>query len=225
MDFFRNKFVEGASRNRLLRLFWRMLPHKTRFRIFQRFSFIAGHIEKFTEVLIDVLEKEPSFSIGSDKKEKALEFLKKNKLGPISPEFVELWLQKDSAGKSVFNFNGAMFPYLRGEYAELFTYIFADTFLFSVLFNDNYPAALVERMGSVMEEGPYGYTAGNFDVTVKADDVVIDAGAWIGDFSAYAASRGAKVYAFEPTPDIFKKLQETAKLNTQFGGGGDLPCK
>jgi FkbM family methyltransferase len=50
-------------------------------------------------------------------------------------------------------------------------------------------------------------------VTVKAGDVVIDAGAWIGDFSAYAASKGACVYAFEPVTETYNILIKTAELN------------
>jgi FkbM family methyltransferase len=67
-----------------------------------------------------------------------------------------------------------------------------------------------------MEEGPYGYIDGDFDVTVKEKDVVIDAGAWIGDFAAYAAyaaSKGATVYAFEPVEDSYNVLCKTQKLN------------
>jgi FkbM family methyltransferase len=37
--------------------------------------------------------------------------------------------------------------------------------------------------------------------------------AWIGDFSAYAVSKGAVVYAFEPGGEIFAELQKTAVLN------------
>jgi FkbM family methyltransferase len=64
-----------------------------------------------------------------------------------------------------------------------------------------------------MAEGPYGYTDGAFDVTVKSGDVVIDAGAWIGDFSAYAVSKGAVAYAFEPTKNTFDWLCKAAELN------------
>ncbi|MDR1897680.1 MAG: FkbM family methyltransferase, partial [Prevotellaceae bacterium] len=53
-----------------------------------------------------------------------------------------------------------------------------------------------------------------FDVTVKKDDIVIDAGAWIGDFSAYVASKGAMAYAFEPVNDTFHLLCKTASLNS-----------
>ncbi|GHV01267.1 hypothetical protein AGMMS49521_1130 [Campylobacterota bacterium] len=91
--------------------------------------------------------------------------------------------------------------------------LWQDVFLFPCLLNDNYEKSLVERFDQVMMEGAYGYTDGAFDVRVKANDVVIDAGAWIGDYSAYAASKGATVYAFEPTTSIYSVLEQTAKLN------------
>jgi FkbM family methyltransferase len=51
------------------------------------------------------------------------------------------------------------------------------------------------------------------DVTIKPGDVVIDAGAWIGDFSAYAVTKGAVAYAFEPVQATFQLLSKTAELN------------
>ncbi|MDR2097124.1 MAG: FkbM family methyltransferase [Spirochaetaceae bacterium] len=196
-----------------------LLPYTARYRILQRFSLIdSGNFDKLTAVLIDMLEKESVF--GFEKKEEMLKILKR--YGAFSPKFLAIWLEKTPGEKPFFNFNGAIFPCLKGRDAEQFNYIFSDTFLFSVLFNDNYSAALVERLENFMSEGPYGYSAENFDVTVKADDVVIDAGAWIGDFSAYAASRGAASYAFEPSLATFKKLQETAALNGKSGGGGGI---
>jgi FkbM family methyltransferase len=64
-----------------------------------------------------------------------------------------------------------------------------------------------------MMEGPYGYTDGNFDVTVNEDDIVVDAGAWIGDFSAYVASKKGICYAFEPVKKSYEILRKTAILN------------
>jgi FkbM family methyltransferase len=91
-----------------------------------------------------------------------------------------------------------------------------------MFFDDNNCSSLVKRLDGLMIEGPYGYTdkKENFDVSLKAGDIAIDAGAWIGDFSAYAAALKAKVYAFEPSPEVFKTLQEVADLNNMFNGGG-----
>lgn len=232
MSYFKSKFLEQASHNRLLKSLWQLVPYSMRFHVYQRFSLISNDtkhlinkMEKLTKVLIEIFEKEPDLVAGIEKKEEVLKFLKKNKLAHPSPEFLEIWLQKDSGAESVFNFNGAIFPRLSNDDLESFQPMFPDTFLFSLFFNDNYSSTMVERLESLMHEGPYGYTSGNFDVTVKADDTVIDAGAWVGDFSAYAAARGASAYAFEPSQTVFNELQKTAALNNNRGGGGDLPGK
>jgi methyltransferase, FkbM family len=52
-----------------------------------------------------------------------------------------------------------------------------------------------------------------FGVSVENGDTVIDAGANIGIFSAYAASRGANVYAFEPVPETLACLKQTLDIN------------
>ncbi|MDR2795529.1 MAG: FkbM family methyltransferase [Spirochaetaceae bacterium] len=222
MGYFNSKLVERVSQNRLLKSMWLMLPCKIRFHINQRFLLFSG-MEKLTKELIEIFEKEPHLIAGLEKKEEVLKFLKKNNLAVISPEFPEIWLQKNADSEPVFNFNGAIFPRLSKDDIDCFQYVFADTFLFSLLLNDNYSAELVERLEGLMGEGPYGYTAENFDVTVKTGDVVIDAGAWIGDFSAYAAARGAVAYAFEPASATFNELQKTAALNNSRGGGGIFP--
>jgi FkbM family methyltransferase len=150
-------------------------------------------------------------------------FLKQNKIAAnvlarrelyADAVFKETFL-KTVDGKRVFDFNGLLFPDISqspGKMAGL-RLVFGDTFLFPMYFHDNYDKSLARVMDLYMAEGPYGYTDGVFDVTVKPGDVVIDAGAWIGDFSAYAAAKGAEVYAFEPTTEIFCLLEETAALN------------
>ena len=94
------------------------------------------------------------------------------------------------------------------------SYVINDTFLFHCYYNDSHDRATVEAIDRLdMIEGPYGYVDGAFDVTVKGSDVVIDAGAWIGDFSAYAAFKGATAHAFEPVEETFQLLCETAALH------------
>ncbi len=73
-------------------------------------------------------------------------------------------------------------------------------FIYPYLFNDFVTTG----------EGPYLYK----DVQIKKGDVVIDAGANLGLFSALASSLGAIVYAFEPVKSTREKyLEKTAQLN------------
>ncbi len=59
-------------------------------------------------------------------------------------------------------------------------------------------------------EGPYEYN----DVYLGDKDIVLDLGANVGMFSAFASAKGCKVYAFEPTKDtIARYLNITSLLN------------
>jgi FkbM family methyltransferase len=69
---------------------------------------------------------------------------------------------------------------------------------------------VIERVGG---EGPYCYKDGEVDVTLREGDVVIDAGAASGEFSAYAAYKKAPCWAFEPTAERYEQLLVTADLN------------
>lgn len=91
--------------------------------------------------------------------------------------------------------------------------VFEDTFFISCFYNDKYEKEVVKLVDSITAEGAYGYTDKNFDVTVKENDIVIDAGAWAGDFGAYCASKAAVCYSFEPVKEIYDWLCLTAKLN------------
>jgi len=139
--------------------------------------------------------------------------------------FKKLFFKKEQDGRSYFNFNGAIIPDISEDAQKMWClqkYAFYDTFLFPCLFNDKYDKPLIEILDQYMPEGPYGYTDDLFDVTVHKNDIVIDAGAWIGDFSAYSASKGADVYAFEPVHKIFALLEQTAELNTTIAGEGKI---
>jgi FkbM family methyltransferase len=129
-------------------------------------------------------------------------------------DYFENWKDYKN-GKECYNFNGAFLPCNDYDSKKIIipAEIFIDTFLVPCFFEDNYCKTFIDKIDKRMHEGPYGYKDAEFDVTVKADDIVIDAGAWIGDFSAYAASKGATAYAFEPTTEIFRTLNQTAELN------------
>jgi len=117
--------------------------------------------------------------------------------------------------ESYFDFNGIKLPDVTNDKEKIkgLVIMFEDTFSVPLYYNDNYDKSMVTVLDKGMLEGPYGYTDGVFDVTVKSGDIVIDAGAWIGDFSAYAANKGATVYAFEPVKETFEWLQKCAELN------------
>jgi len=129
--------------------------------------------------------------------------------------FNKKWL-KCEKGQYFYNFNGALLPQLidRKDVSAL-KQVYEDVFLIPCRFNDNYDKKTVEFVDFFVPEGAYGYIDGDFDVSVKTGDVVIDAGAWIGDFSAYAAQKGATVYAFEPEKRNFEMLNKTKILNPQ----------
>jgi hypothetical protein len=134
--------------------------------------------------------------------------------------FKEKW-RKINGNETYFDFGVCKLPDVSESkeiLAELKN-IFEDTFLFPCFLNDNYDKYLVHFFDRFMGEGPYGYTDGNFDVTVRKNDVVIDAGAWIGDFAAYAANKGATVFAFEPVSQTYQLLKQTCSLNNVNGGG------
>ncbi len=61
---------------------------------------------------------------------------------------------------------------------------------------------------SMVVEGPGEYGA----VQIRPGDNVIDCGANVGLFSAIAAAHGGEVHAFEPLPECFALLEDTARL-------------
>jgi hypothetical protein len=137
--------------------------------------------------------------------------------------YKKLWLVQ-SEGEAYFDINGAKFPDVSNNLSAAITLLsaFEDIYTIPYFYEDNYDKTIVENVDRYLMEGPYGYTDGGFDVTIKNMDAVIDAGAWIGDFSAYAASKGATVYAFEPVKATFQMLCKTKKLNNVNGGGGEF---
>jgi FkbM family methyltransferase len=173
-------------------------------------------VKSLTEKLIRSIE---DGSVNFGKSAEVLSFLKGGG-DMLSSAFTGIWLEKSAGGEARFNFNGALIPYLKDDSFDLGG-LFIDTFLFHVMLNDNYGKKFADFFETSMPEGPYGYTDGAFDVSVKPGDTVIDAGSLIGDFAAYAAARGAYVYAFEPVEASFTLLEKTAELN----GGKISPVK
>ncbi|MDR3128780.1 MAG: FkbM family methyltransferase [Tannerellaceae bacterium] len=145
-------------------------------------------------------------------KEGISRFVKNSYNGFSALLFIRKWRKKGKDGR-YFDFNGAKLPDLpRFNNIYGLMSLFEDTFLSFCFFDDRYDKPFVETLDKHLHEGPYGYVDGAFDVTVKQGDVVIDAGAWIGDFSAYSAAKGATCYAFEPIEHTFQYLCKTAKF-------------
>jgi len=129
--------------------------------------------------------------------------------------FKKRWLKKNEKGESYFDFNGSIIPDISADKNNFYLFIklmFEDVFFIPCFYNDNFDKSVVESLVHYVES-PYSYKDGAFDVTIKKGDVVIDAGAWIGDFSAYAVYKGAVTYAFEPTEDNYNLLCKTNDLN------------
>lgn len=126
-----------------------------------------------------------------------------------SKEFEKKWLKHGIEG-DYYDFLGARLPKNRNFPLGG---VFQDTFFFYCLFDDNYDSDLVHKLDQYLNEGSYGYLGKGLNVNVEKEDIVIDAGAWIGDFSALAAAKGARVYAFEPTSLTYSVLLTTVKLN------------
>jgi FkbM family methyltransferase len=142
------------------------------------------------------------------------EYINKDMLRKIA-EFKSYFLSADPEGNTYFDINGAKLPDISDNRGmmELLMYIFEDTFMVPFFFKDNHKKELVAILDVFMREGPYGYTDNEINAVINPQDVVIDAGAWIGDFSAYAASKEGISYAFEPVGSLFKILEKTASLN------------
>lgn len=116
----------------------------------------------------------------------------------------------------IFNFNGIKLPDFRADKDICYSFyqVYEDCFFVYLNYKDDYSSNMMNKMDKYMLEGPYCYNDHkSADITIKKGDVVIDVGAWIGDFSAYASAKGAKVYAFEPDPTNLKWLKKTVKLN------------
>jgi FkbM family methyltransferase len=128
--------------------------------------------------------------------------------------FIKKWLVRKKS-VSYFDIAGAKLPDISKDQEKLqtLTLTFEDIFLIPAYFNDNFDKSNVDILDSRVSAGPYCYIDGDFDVTIKKGDIVIDAGAWIGEFSAYAVTKGAIAYAFEPVKETFGLLCQTADLN------------
>lgn len=100
-------------------------------------------------------------------------------------------------------------PEKGGSASSLVTSII-ESFLYYLLENTIDEETLLSIFYSILNEGLYEYKT----VKLEKDDIVIDAGAYMGEFSALAGVKGCKAYAFEPMPNrIEEYLSKTADWN------------
>ena len=139
----------------------------------------------------------------------------KNRAMEIKNEKRRNRLMKQYLKDDIWDFNGVKLPDYKDDYIQgrLISHIYMDTLLVYCKYNDDYNSKLVDMLDLCLSEGTYGYKNDKIDVTVKKGNIVIDAGAWIGDFSAYASVKGAEVYAFEPCEATVNYLKITQQLN------------
>lgn len=117
----------------------------------------------------------------------------------------------------IYDFNGIYLPKI--ENTQLMRSVYDDSLKIYTEFDDNYSHTIVDQLEKELPEGTYCYLGSQGEeILVKQGHTVLDAGAWIGDFSAYAAKKGASVYAFEPSPINIKFLNKTILLNKDAPG-------
>lgn len=111
-----------------------------------------------------------------------------------------------------YDFNGIYLPKVTD--VTTLRCIYEDVLSIYTEKNDHYTVQNVITTEKNSTEGPFCYSGPHGeDITIHAGDIVIDAGAWIGDFSAYCAKKKAFVYAFEPTPSTRTLLEKTITYN------------
>jgi len=116
-----------------------------------------------------------------------------------------------------YNFNGIYLPYKKENSLQLWDVV-QDVFSAHLYNQDNYDASYVDKLDKHLPEGVYCYSDANAKILISKGDVVLDLGAWIGDFSAYAAYKGATVYAFEPFAVNRVELEKTIAYNKERRG-------
>ncbi|MDR1741231.1 MAG: FkbM family methyltransferase [Synergistaceae bacterium] len=122
--------------------------------------------------------------------------------------FYEKFMRQDG----VLHIGEVRFPKLEVDDALMLSRIIIhETFEVYLKHDDCYDERVTDF--KALPDVPYCLQNDLVDVTVKPGDIVIDAGAWIGDFSAYASVKGATVYAFEPAARTYALLLKTAELN------------
>ena len=125
---------------------------------------------------------------------------------------ISLWTKHDTVGKYLDIDGIRMTDTFPDNVLVGHKDIFIRTFFIYLFFGDNYDSDIVLEVEKVIRHVRQ-YVDAAIDVRIKPGDTVIDAGAWLGDFSAYAAHKGAVAHAFEPTRSTYELLLRTVALN------------
>jgi hypothetical protein len=112
---------------------------------------------------------------------------------------------------------GIAFPYPEKpiHYANI-TSMLHDTFGGWLFNNDEWNSEFCDKFDKTAGEGVYCYSSEDVDMLIHQGDVVLDLGAWWGDFAAYAAKKGAAVYAFEPGANSIEMMRSMISMNKGF---------
>ncbi|GMO24453.1 MAG: hypothetical protein Ta2B_03830 [Termitinemataceae bacterium] len=206
------------------KLYRAMIPENIRAIIQRNMTSNLRAIKTLSLLIIEYMKNSDSIYY-----EKVFNFLQKNKYGVFSDKFIEIFFDEKL---NAYNFNNVLIPKI-SKNVDIIV-LFLDCLLNHTLFNENYSKDIVLKVGSFINKEPYAYIDGDFKVTVEKNDVVIDAGANIGDFSAYAAYKlgggGGACYAFEPVSENYEMLCKTCEINTNKFipvkyGLGDKVCE
>ena len=113
------------------------------------------------------------------------------------------------------SFTGAYFSlyYNRKHFKENGFRVYRCGGHFEYDFDEGVRFSSYENMADELKRSLKGYLAG---YSLKKGDIVIDGGAYIGEFALYAAKavgREGKVIAFEPDGNMYKKFLANIKLN------------
>jgi len=162
--------------------------------------------------IIDVTKQELIFFIENLSIRKIYPYLfmiLKRLLQKGEPRYLFLFLKRIISGRWLlderFSFRTAMYPGIRTHKAEYASPRGKITIYCS---GENVPADIA-ILKQVLLHNQYNISQENME-----DKVVIDAGANVGIFSAYAAKLGArKVYAFEPVKKTFEILKRNIAAN------------
>lgn len=105
------------------------------------------------------------------------------------------------------------FYYNKKHFKDNDFYVYYNEGYYKYTFDEGVVFASYEDMTDELKRSLRGYLR---KYPLKAGDTVIDCGAYIGEFTLYAARRvgaSGKVIAFEPDPNIYRKLEANVRLN------------